>query len=161
VENDFAGNDAFVEFMGVFGGFDSEKRDAEHDGAGEHVDEPFSAANLCGADGEGDGEAAGEEDGGVPRAAGDVKKSKVVDDKTALMPCGEIKMAVDGVAADEATEEENFGGEERPHAQGVGFVLLIEVVELLGDEIILRIGDGEIGVRHPGAPYRDKSMARL
>ena len=45
-----------------------------------------------------------------------------------------VEGAVDGVGAEEAGEEEDFGGEEEPDAQFAGVELLLGRVEVVGEE---------------------------
>ena len=50
------------------------------------------------------------------------------------MPRIEVEVAIDHVSAHQSAEKQNLSPQEGPHAQGVGFVLLRQIVELLGDE---------------------------
>src|SRR5262249_36140098 len=45
-----------------------------------------------------------------------------------------IEIAIDCVTQEKPAEEQDLGGEEDPHAKLVRFVLLLEVVKLLGDQ---------------------------
>src|ERR1700687_970835 len=55
------------------------------------------------------------------------------------MPAGRFKIVrvripVGGVTGEEASEDEEFRGEEHPHAQQFGIALLLKVVKLVGQE---------------------------
>ena len=131
-------------------------------------------AKLGGSDGKDDGERTGEKDPGIPCSTADAEPSHVINGVAGGSPGVEIYMAIDGVGDNQAAEEENFGGEEYPHAESVGLFLLFDVVELMGDQRIMAvrtmrpgrmtgcgdhaigdIGQCEIVLRHLVAPSGD------
>ena len=47
--------------------------------------------------------------------------------------CRRVGGAVDGVAAEHAAEEQDLSGQEQPHAESGGVLLLLDVVELVAE----------------------------
>ena len=120
------GDEMFNEFEFVFGGFDGDEGEAEEEGGGECELDGAFFVEVGEVDGEGHGERAGEEYAGVDGT------ESFVEVAASFLPGGGESVAVDGVGHEEAAEEEDFGGEKGPHAEGGGFVLLEGVVELVG-----------------------------
>lgn len=79
-------------------------------------------------DREGDGGAGQQQDRGLDRAEQDL--GVLAAQQEGLR----VAHAAHRVAREQHAEEQHFGGEEHPHPQLCGRVLLIRIVELLGDE---------------------------
>ncbi len=88
-----------------------------------HEGIPFS--HLGGAHRQRHGQAAANQHGGVDGADGDVQHV------ASRLETGQVEVAIDGVAREEPAEEHHLGGEENPHAEAGGLVLLLQVLELV------------------------------
>src|ERR1019366_7170515 len=126
-----AGNVMLIELVFIFDSFDTEEDASEKHGEREHGEEKPATRRLRGPDGEHDGHAAADEDGGVGAA------ESSVDGRAGGGEISEVPTAINQVGAEQAAEEHNFGGEEDPHAEAGGVALL-----LFGGEVVQQ---GRIG----------------
>ena len=90
-------------------------------------DQHPAPADLRGVHRQRHGQAAGEQDGGVDGAEADVELVAGVGERR------RVQRAVDDVGGEQAAEEHDLGDQEHPHAERRRLVLLLGVVELMGD----------------------------
>src|SRR5207302_2264924 len=119
-----AGDEMVVEFLLVFDDLDAEEDAAESKRGNQKTGDQRFLADLRGPNGHGHGQAAQDEHGGVDGAEFDVQGV------AAYAESGEVFVAVYGVGQEHAAEEQNFGDQKDPHAQGGGFLLLLQGLKL-------------------------------
>src|SRR5271165_6294786 len=124
-----AGDVMLIELVFVFDPFDAEEGASEDHGEREHGEQKAAARSLCGPDGEHDGQAAADEDGGVGAA------ESSVNGRAGGGEVSEVPSAVDQVGAEQAAEKHDLGREEDPHAEVGGVALL-----LFGGEVVQESG---------------------
>jgi hypothetical protein len=71
----------------------------------------------------------------------------------------QVQGPVDRVGSEHAAEKQNFGGEEDPHSEPSGFVLLLEILELMGEPGGVRMM--QCGVTHWPRPPLGSCMRLL
>src|SRR5579872_957621 len=105
--------------------FNSKKRQAENERQDEQDDYQAAFSQLCGADAEGDGQAAADQNNRVGRAQVDVEAA-AAGGKFVVVPD-----AINQVGAEHAAEEHDFRAKEQPHAEGGGVALLLDGREVM------------------------------
>ena len=90
-----------------------------------NVTRAFAFSHLRGAHRQRHGQAAANQHRGVDGADGDVQHV------ASRLETGQVEVAIDGVAGEEPAEEHDLGGQENPHAEAGGLVLLLQVLELV------------------------------
>src|ERR1700674_2093701 len=119
-----ARNEVVVELLLVFDSFDAKKDGAEAKRGDQENTDQFLFADLGRPYSHGHGQTAHDQHNGVAAAQGDVK-SIATDAES-----GAERAAIDGVSKEQATEEQDFGHQENPHAECGGFFLLLERLKL-------------------------------
>src|SRR6202521_4570878 len=119
-----ARNEVVVELLLVFDSFDAKKDGTEAKGGDQENADQFLFTNLGRPDSHGHSQTAHNQHNGVAGAQGDVK-SIAADAES-----GAEHAAIDGVSEEQATEEQDFGHQENPHAERGGFFLLLERLKL-------------------------------
>ncbi len=127
-----AGDDVLDEFLVVLVGLHAQERAAQDQCGDQEIDQRAAVAGLRRADGKRHGETAAEQDGGVGRAEAHI------ENVAAALERGEVEPAIDGVGGKQAAEEHDFSDQEKPDAEEVGFLLLLEVLELVREAGVMR-----------------------
>ena len=105
---------------------DADESQAQEHGRDQEDYERLAPAELSGMHGERHGQAAEDQD---PR----VRSAKpYVEKMTSGHKSGQIEVAINRIAAEEAAEEQDLRCQEHPHSQARGVVLLFGIVELFG-----------------------------
>lgn len=120
-----SGDQAVVQLVGVLDVLVHHEHEAEHEGQHQEGEDVVLLAELGRPDGEGHGDAAGDQGDGVQAAQKDVQVLAADDERVVVFA------AIYRIAQEEPAEEHHFRQQEEPHPQVRGIVLLVHVVELV------------------------------
>jgi hypothetical protein len=107
------------------GQFDDDECQAQRDSQDQESDEGIPFSHLRGTHRQRHGQAAANQHGGIDGADG------YVQHVASCLKTGQVEIAIDGVTGKDPAEEHHLGGEEDPHTKAGGFVLLLQILELM------------------------------
>ena len=120
-----AGQNSFVEVLGVLETLHHHEGRAEREGDEQIADQLATLPQLCRANRQRHREAASHQEHGVDRG------ERQVQPRTGVLELGRVPQPVGRVRAEQAREEKHFRGQEHPHAQPLGGVLLVQILEVV------------------------------
>src|SRR5579863_4920555 len=148
-----AGNHVLHEFLVVFHRFDAQENPAKDHRGDQKQDEGATIPGLSGPHRERHGETAAEQDDSIRGAQPNIQNV------AAALKRGEIEPAINGVGGKQPAEEHDFGDQENPDSQGVGVLLLLQILKLVRQSGVLRV---RFGVSHQQPPLAHRrTLPRL
>ena len=111
----------------IFQALDAKKAASKEDGHEEIAHQRPGAAFLRRMDRQSHRHTAGQQDSGIERAIKDERVAAGFGKRL------RVSVAIDNITQEHRAEKENFRGQECPHAESGGLVLLRNVLELLGN----------------------------